>query len=59
MTEEITVKPKQYLLLVDGTLVSTLGAIFPSLRFLEIEGREASNDPGYSVLVNPKAKNEE
>ncbi len=56
MTEEVEVpvKHKQYILIVDDTLIPVIGALFPSLRFVEVEGMTLEQNPAYNLLVNPK-----
>ncbi len=56
MTEEVEVpvKHKQYILIVDDTLIPVIGALFPSLRFVEVEGMTLEQNPAYNLLVNQK-----
>ena len=49
-------RPKQYLLLVDDYGKGILGAIIPSLQYVEIEGMEIKEMTHKMVLVTPNPK---
>ena len=46
-------KPKQYLLMIDESMVAHLGKIFPCIMYVQVEGVKMNDNEAYTVLVNP------
>lgn len=58
MSEEdkIVAPQKQYALLVGEVEMLLLSRLVPGMQFLEIEGMDIQDNPGYQVLATNKAQ---
>ena len=50
------VKPKQFLLMADESMMIFLGKIMPTLMFVQVEGMAMQGNTDHMLLVSPVAK---
>jgi len=46
-------KPKQFLMCVDELGMALISQLLPKVMFIEVEGMNIENNPGYQLLANP------